>query len=124
MHTRNREFNETVEVGCEFPAGLDLSKFLLYNAIERRRRDELDVRCKYHRQINVSVGSAYERILKDAVLLEDGHGKSEVLLNHPLDQCLMGDFRLASVGDGVFQGLASLLRSDFSHLGDLVVNSL
>jgi hypothetical protein len=41
------------------------------------------------------------------VLLEDGHGNWEVLLDDPLDECLMGVLLLAILGDCVFQRLAS-----------------
>lgn len=48
---------------------------------------------------------------------EDGHGKREMLVDYPLHEFLVGEMRLAVVGDGVFQALAF---SFLSH-GDCVV---
>jgi len=56
------------------------------------------------------------------MLLEHRHGKWKMLLDHPLDECLMGALLLPIVGDCVFQRLASLLHNDFSHLDGFVVD--
>jgi hypothetical protein len=108
LHIKDRVPDETVEV-CEIPDRSKLSKFLLHCGIERSRRDELDIRCKYGGQFKVLVGNTHKRIPKDAVLLEDGHGNWEVLLNDLLDKCLMGVLRLAIVSECIFQRLASSL---------------
>jgi hypothetical protein len=54
------------------------------------------------------------------VLLEDGNGKWEVLLDDPVDKFLMGVFFLAIVGECAFHTLA--LSLEFSHLDGLAVN--
>lgn len=55
------------------------------------------------------------------MFLEDGHGGRQVVLDNPLDECLVGAVLPAIVGDCVFQGLASVCRSGFGHLDGSVV---
>ena len=48
-----------------------------------------------------------------------------MLLDDPLDKCLMGMLLLAIVGECEFQRLTSLLHWDFSHFdGAVVVNTV
>jgi hypothetical protein len=123
LHIRDHILDETVEI-CEIPSGPKLSKFLLHCGIERRRRDELDVRCKHGGRFKASIGNTHKRIPQDAVLLEDWYGNWELLLNDPLDECLMGMLLLAIVSECVFQRLASSLHRDFSHLDCLVMDNV
>jgi hypothetical protein len=58
------------------------------------------------------------------VLLEDGHGNWEVLLDDPLDECLMSVLGLAIVGECVFQRLTSSLHRGFSHLNGFVEDTV
>jgi hypothetical protein len=79
------------------------------------------VRVSIHSFIVISGGSGdwkgtYERVSENAVLLEDGHGKREMLFDHPLHKLLVREMRLAMVSDGVFQALAFSLLSHFVGL--------
>jgi hypothetical protein len=58
------------------------------------------------------------------VPLEDGHSYWEVLLDDPLDKCLVGLVLLAIVSKCVFQRLAAALHWDFGHLDALVADTL
>lgn len=51
------------------------------------------------------------------MFLKDGDGKWEVVLNNPLDECLVGVFLFAVVCKSECQGL----RRCFCHFGSLVV---
>jgi hypothetical protein len=51
--------------------------------------------------------SAHKGVLNDSVLLKNGYSKRQVLLNDPVDECLVRVLLLAIVGDREFQRSAS-----------------
>ncbi len=58
------------------------------------------------------------------MLLEDRHGDWEVLVDDPLDECLVGVLLLAIVGECIFHPWACVLHRGFGHLDDLVVDTV
>lgn len=104
MNIRNRIFDKTVEVS-ELPGRPDLPDLLLQSVIERRRGDELDLGHKHRGRLKDSVGSTHERVTDDAVLLKNGHGEREVILNDILDESIVRMLLLAIMSDSVFQRL-------------------
>jgi hypothetical protein len=69
-------------------------------------------------------GNTNERIVEDFVLFEQGHGGWDMVLNNPLDECLVGVFWLAMVCYRILDGLACLLLGSFRHVEVVVLNSV
>lgn len=74
----------------------------------------------YKQTNNISV-STHKGVINDSVLFKDGYSERQMLLDDPVDECLVGVLLLTIVGDCEFHRSAFW---DFGHLPCVLVYSI